>query len=296
MTSTLEASYGACRALHRHHGTTYYWAAWLLPAHHRRHVDALYGFCRYADEIVDARSDITLQNRTRALADLQEHLTVDLQRGGSDDLILAALVDTVLTLGIDTEVVHRFLRSMAMDLTVGRYPAWADLCTYMDGSAAAIGEMMLPILDPVDRSAALEPARSLGLAFQVTNFLRDVGEDLDRGRVYLPAEDLARFGADPHLRRVTPEWVALMRFEIERARSLYRAADVGIGLLPGRSGACVRTARVLYSRILDQIEVAGYDVFSARVRVPSYRKVSTALRYLLGTIGARKPYGARPHR
>ena len=96
----------------------------------------------------------------------------------------------------------------------------------MDGSAAVIGEMMLPILEPLDAAAFL-PARHLGLAFQLTNFLRDVDEDLDRGRVYLPQEDLDRFGVDPWTRSVTPAWVELMRFEIDRARQLYRAADAG---------------------------------------------------------------------
>src|SRR3712207_2701978 len=126
---------------------------------------------------------------------------------------------------------------------------------------------MLPILGTtVPREEAEGPAAALGVAFQLTNFLRDVGEDLDRGRVYLPREDLRRFGADPSLRRATPEWVALMRFEIERARELYRSADIGIGMLPPSSARCVRSARVLYSRILERIEAQRYDVFSARAR------------------------------
>ena len=117
---------------------------------------------------------------------------------------------------------------MAMDLDVATYAPWDDLLGYMDGSAAVIGEMMLPILEPPTHAAAFEPARELGLAFQLTNFLRDVGEDLDRGRVYLPEEDLDRFGADPWARTVTPAWRELMRFEIDRARALYASADQGI--------------------------------------------------------------------
>jgi 15-cis-phytoene synthase len=147
----------------------------------------------------------------------------------------------------------------------------------MDGSAAVIGEMMLPILEPLTPDA-LPHARDLGDAFQLTNFLRDVAEDLDRGRVYLPQEDLRRFGADPAARTVTPEWIELMRFEIERCRALYRSADLGIPLLPPTSAACIRSARVLYSRILDEIEANGYDVFNGRVRVPDHRKLATAAR------------------
>lgn len=288
-TTLLEASYETCQALHRQHGTTYYWAARLLPQAKRGHVHALYGFCRYADEIVDAVGAVPVPERADALAALDARFAADLARGHSDHEVLAALVDTVLTLGIDPEAIGRFMRSMTMDLTVARYETWDDLYVYMDGSAAVIGEMMLAVLEPLDRRRAFGPARDLGIAFQLTNFLRDVPEDLDRGRVYLPAEDLARFGADPGQREVTPAWVALMRFEIERARALYESADRGIELLPAKSAACVRTARVLYSGILDRIEANGYDVFSTRARVSAPRKLVTALRYLAGTIGTKNP-------
>jgi phytoene synthase len=178
---------------------------------------------------------------------------------------------------------------MAMDLDVTSYRRWDDLLGYMDGSAAVIGEMMLPVLEPLDHAAAFQPARDLGLAFQLTNFLRDVGEDLERGRVYLPEEDLARFGADPWARTVTPEWRQLVRFEIARARALYASADHGLPWLPPRSAACVRAARILYSRILVEIEANDYDVFSTRARVSTGRKLATAARCLAGTIGTRKP-------
>ncbi len=144
----------------------------------------------------------------------------------------------------------------------------------MDGSAAVIGEMMLPILEPFD-PAATAPARDLGIAFQLTNFLRDVGEDLERGRVYLPEEDIERFGASPHSRRVDDAWRALMEFEIDRARELYRSADRGIAMLPARSARSIGSARLLYSSILDVIEANDYDVFTRRARVPTARKLST---------------------
>jgi 15-cis-phytoene synthase len=289
VTATLDASYEVCRGLHRRHGTTYYWAARLLGAEKRRNVHALYGFCRYADDIVDDLGPAPVEARAAALATLGQQVDRDLAQGRSDHPVLAALVDTVITLEIDPDTITRFLRSMTMDLTVTRYETWDALRGYMDGSAAVIGEMMLPVLEPLDPEAALGPARTLGDAFQLTNFLRDVGEDLDRGRVYLPVEDLVRFQADPHRRAVTQEWVALMRFEISRARDLYREADRGIDVLPPRSAACVRTARVLYSGILEQIEANGYDVFTTRARVPTPRKVAVAARNLAGTIGTRKP-------
>jgi phytoene synthase len=152
----------------------------------------------------------------------------------------------------------------------------------MDGSAAVIGEMMLPILEPTS-PAATPHARDLGDAFQLTNFLRDVDEDLDRDRVYLPLEDVHRFGAEGALahRRVTPGFIDLMRFEIERCRRLYASADLGLAMLPPASARCVGAARVLYSRILDRIEAAGYDVFTSRARVPTWQKAATVARVAL---------------
>jgi phytoene synthase len=167
-----------------------------------------------------------------------------------------------------------------MDLTTSTYQTWEDLSDYMEGSAAVIGEMMLPVLEPISE-AAKPPARSLGLAFQLTNFLRDVGEDLDRGRIYLPQDDLRLFDADVERREATPQWRAFLAYEIERNRALYSFADTGIALLPPRSARCVGTARVLYSQILDQIERNGYDVFSRRARVPTIHKAATAARIMV---------------
>jgi phytoene synthase len=277
----LDRSYRRCRRLTTAHGTTYYWAAMLLPPERRRHVWALYAFARHADDIVDAFGDQPVDQRHRALDDLAARLFDGLERGWSDDPLLAAVVNTSRVLDIDPDCFRRFLRSMAMDLTVEGYDTWADLLDYMDGSAAVIGEMMLPVLEP-STHRAVAPARDLGLAFQLTNFLRDVAEDLARGRIYLPREDIDRFGADPQRRRVDDAWRALMRFEIERNRRLYESADAGIPMLTGRAASCVRTARRLYSQILDRIEDADYDVFSARVRVPTWRKIAMAASSLAG--------------
>ncbi|MGD9996880.1 MAG: phytoene/squalene synthase family protein [Ilumatobacteraceae bacterium] len=272
--TALDASYDRCRDLARAHGTTYYWATALLPRDRRPHVWALYAFARYADDIVDDLDDRPACERAAALAELGTRFFRDLEAGESDHPVLAAVVHTVVELGHDPEVFHRFLRSMTMDLSITGYDTWNDLLEYMDGSAAVIGEMMLPVLRPTT-PRALEPARDLGFAFQLTNFLRDVGEDLGRGRVYLPREDLDRFGADPSARRVDAAWRDLMRFEISRCRRLYRSADTGVVMLTGSSRRCVRAARNLYSQILDRIERADYDVFSRRARVPTWQKLTT---------------------
>ena len=279
MTVTLEDSYACCRQLNRRHGKTYYWATFALPRIKRHHVHALYGFCRYADDIVDDLGPVPVDVREKALAGFGERFFADLEAGRSDDPVLKAVVHTVLAFRIDPECFRRFLRSMTLDLTTDRYETFEDLRAYMDGSASVIGEMMLPILEATD-PAALQPARDLGDAFQLTNFLRDIGEDLDRHRVYVPQEDIRRFGAAPAFERrsVTPGFVELMRFEIERNRELYRSADTGVQFLPPASARCVRAARVLYSRILDVIEANGYDVFTRRATVPAWQKAALVAR------------------
>jgi phytoene synthase len=286
MISLLDEGYRQCAAITRRHGTTYYWGTLLLPAGRRRHVYAVYALCRLADDIVDAPG-ATGGTRTGAtearLADFAESFRRVAAGAPTDDPVTAAIGHTVRQCGIDEGCFTRFFHAMAQDLTKCTYATWEELLDYMDGSAAVIGEMMLPVLEP-SSPAALEPARSLGLAFQLTNFLRDVGEDLGRGRVYLPEEDLTRFGADPWPQRVTPAWRELMRFEVERNRALYREADSGIPLLPAASARCISTARTLYSRILERIEGQGYDVFSTRARVPTWRKAAVAARTML--IGA----------
>ena len=279
--TTLEQSYESCRRLNRAYGTTYYWSTYALPRIKRHHVHALYGFCRYADEIVDDPGFGSDADRKDALGAFRERFFTDLARGGSDDEVLKAVIHTMRAFRIEPDLFRRFLHSMEMDLTIDRYETYHDLCGYMDGSASVIGEMMLPILEPTS-PAALVPARALGEAFQLTNFLRDVDEDLDRGRIYLPQDDLARFGADPTTRRVDDAWRALMRFEIARARELYERADFGVDLLPPSSARCIRAARILYAGILDQIEAADYDVFTTRARVPAWKKAYVVSRALRG--------------
>jgi phytoene synthase len=277
---TLEDSYTQCQRLNRRHGTTYYLATAVLPSVKRHHVHALYAFCRCADDIVDDLGPAPVAEREAALEAFGARFFADLERGGSDDPVLKAVVHTVRAFDIDPDAFRRFLRSMAMDLSVETYATYEDLLVYVGGSAAVIGEMMLPILEPVDLDAARGPARALGEAFQLTNFLRDIGEDLDRSRQYVPQEDLLRFGVDLTDRKCTPQFVDLMRFEIARCRSLYRYAATGIVMLPGRSARCVAAAHDLYGRILDRIEAQGYDVFRERARVPIAVKLAVVARHM----------------
>ena len=233
---TLSAAYERCRRLHARHGRTYYLATRLLPGWKRRHVHALYGFTRYADELVDDRgSGLDRAGRAAALRGFGDRFFAGLAGAPvTEDPVLPAVVHTVRAFALDPGDFERFLAAMAADLHVDGYGTYQELCGYMEGSAAAIGTMLTPILESTDLAAARTYARQLGLAFQLTNFLRDITEDLARGRVYLPSEDLARFGvtrADLAAPRASPAVQALVAFEIARARAHDRAAAPGIGLL-----------------------------------------------------------------
>lgn len=276
---TLGASYGRCRAVARRHGTTFFLATRLLPADRRRHVHALYTLARTADDLVDeprpgSDPEVELDRLERRFRDAVRQERPDPDRDDDRDVAwLAAVVDTVSRFEIPLHCFDRFFASMRQDLATTTYGTWEELLGYMDGSAAAIGEMLLPLLDPVDGDAALEPARSLGLAFQLTNFVRDIGEDLDRGRRYVPQADLDRFGVRLEDRTVDTAFRELMEFEIDRCRGLYRIADRGVALLPRRTRLGIGAARAMYAAILDEIEVRGYDVFAGRTSVPTAKRL-----------------------
>jgi phytoene synthase len=284
--SELEAAYRTCRRLHASHGRTYYLATLLLPSWKRPYVHALYGFARYADELVDDPQAGGPVEVASALDDLEAGLLAAWESGGpaageppgirSD--VLRAVSDTIARWDVPIEHFTEFLSSMRMDLSVTEYADWAALSHYMEGSAAIIGLQMLPILEPSSRAAA-GYARDLGIAFQLTNFLRDVGEDLRRGRIYLPQDSLRLFGVtreslatgvvDGRVRR-------LLAYEIARCRELFRSAEPGIRLLHPTSRDCIRTAFTLYEGILDAIEDADYQVLDRRVAVPITRRLAVA--------------------
>jgi phytoene synthase len=280
---TLSAAYERCRQLHARYGRTYYLATLLLPGWKRRHVHALYGFVRYADEIVDdLGSSLDGPAKAAALRAWGQRLFAGLHGAPVQDPVLPAVLHTVRAFDLDPGDLERFLHSMAMDLRPHGYGTYRDLCGYMEGSAAVIGTMMAPILESSDPPAARAHARQLGLAFQLTNFLRDVGEDYQRGRIYLPAEDLERFGvrrADLAPGPAGPAVRALLAFEVGRARAHYRAAEPGIALLVASSRPCVRVAFDLYRGILEEVERAGYQVLDRRVRVPRHRRLRVAGRH-----------------
>jgi 15-cis-phytoene synthase len=290
----LRAGYLRCRALSAEHGRSYHLATMLLPPHKRPYVHALYGFARYVDDLVDDPSaTLSAQRRAERLNDWVEDFRADLDWRATSDPIRRAVIDTIDRWAIPVSYFTDFAAAMRADLTVTSYATYADLELYMWGSAAVIGLQMLPILGRADgvRWDVLEAhAVQLGTAFQLTNFLRDVGEDLRRGRIYLPQESLERFGVDRDRLargRVDESIRNLFAWEIERARTLYAAAAPGIELVDPASRDCLRTASTLYAGILDEIERADYDVLNRRVHVGPARRAALGLSGARGALAAR---------
>ncbi|HVN12631.1 MAG TPA: phytoene/squalene synthase family protein [Kineosporiaceae bacterium] len=275
----LRAAYEECRTLHAGHGKTYYLATALLPPAKRPYVWALYGFARHADEFVDSLESPDPQALIAWGAAFLDGLAAEPSSATLTHPVSRAMTHTMRRWHIPRAHVEAFLESMRMDITITGYPTYADLERYMYGSASVIGLQMLPILEPVTPEA-VPRARALGEAFQMSNFIRDVGEDLRRGRVYLPQEDLDLFGVTREILArsvVTPSVRELLRFEIERTRKLYAFAEPGIDMLHPTSRDCVRTAFTLYRGILDVVESAGYQVLTQRVSVPLIRRLAVAL-------------------
>ncbi|MEU9034090.1 phytoene/squalene synthase family protein [Streptomyces sp. NPDC048352] len=294
---SLRAAYTACRRLNARHGKTYFLATRLLPVDRRAAVHALYGFARYADDIVDdLGTTATPRDRGDALDALERQWLRAVRGERVPQPVVRAAADTRARYGIEARHFCDFLASMRSDLSVGEYATYADLRGYMHGSAAVIGLQMVPVLGTVVPREEAEPyAAALGMAFQLTNFLRDVGEDLDRGRVYLPADLLASHGVDRDLlgwSRLTGRRDARITSALRAAaaltRDVYRAAEPGIGRLDPVSAPCVRTAFVLYGDILGAIERDGYAVVHRRAVVGRRRRAAVALRGLAGALAARR--------
>ena len=282
----LRDAYRRCRMLNAQHGRTFFLATRLLAPQQRPAVHALYGFARRADDIID---DFDQALQTAERADRLQSLATQLFNrlaGATDDgdLSLAAVVHTARTYGIAWELFDDFLDSMRMDLTTTDYPDRAALDQYMYGSAEVIGLQLLPVLGTIcAREEAAPYAAALGKAFQLTNFLRDIDEDLQRGRIYLPADELAAHQVDRdvlmwcHTNQRTDARVRLALIDQHaKTRRIYDFARRGIPLLHPRSRPCIAAALTLYSEILDRIEVLDFAVFSQRASVGTARRLQVA--------------------
>ena len=276
----LRASYAECKRLNSLHGKTYYLATLLLPKAKRPHVHALYGFARYADEIVDdLASTLSIAEKSALLQSWGDGVLADIRRGTSDDHVGRALVDTVRRFNIPIAHFEAFLHSMTMDLSVSEYKTYDDLMEYVYGSAAVIGLQMVPILGATD-PAAYAAAEKLGIAFQLANFIRDVGEDLERGRIYLPLDEIQAAGVTPEMlaaKKLTPEIKSALTFQIARVRRLQAEAAAGIKLLDPSSQPCINAASVLYCGIVDEVEKLDFEIFTERAKTSTWRRLKVAL-------------------
>jgi phytoene synthase len=279
----LRGAYLRCRTLNAAHGRTFFLATRLLAPDQRPPVHALYGFARYADDILDD-FDPALDTATRAarLQQLCDQLFSPDEHPSNP--VLAAVRHTALRYDISDQLFDDFLASMRMDLTISDYPDRAALNDYMKGSAEAIGLQVLPILGTTGPAEDAAPyAAALGRAFQLTNFLRDIDEDLERQRVYLPADELAAHDVDRDLlmwchdnRRTDHRVRDALAEQHDIARQVYGYAAGGVALLAPRSRPCVAAALTLYSEILDRIEDCDFAVFSQRATVRTGRRLRVA--------------------
>ena len=282
--SELRNSYLECKRLNNLHGKTYFLATRLLPPAKRPFVHALYGFARYADEIVDdLASTLSEDEKAKSLKSWGDEVLANIKSGKSHDHIGAALVDTVNRFSIPISYFEAFLHSMTMDLTVTEYHTYEDLYEYVYGSAAVIGLEMVPILGTVSKQSMTEAnmaAEKLGTAFQLANFIRDVGEDLTRGRVYLPVTELQSHGVSREMleeRIVTPQIKNALREQIQRVRRLQAEAKIGINLLSAESRPCIEAASELYCGIVDEVEKIEYQIFDKRAKTSNWRRLKVAL-------------------
>ncbi len=280
----LRSSYAECKRLNSLHGKTYYLATLLLPPAKRPHVHALYGFARYADEIVDdLASTLSESEKATELGLWSAERLNDLRQGRSSDDIGRALVDTVQRFNIPIDYFTAFLHSMKMDLTISSYQSYQDLMEYVYGSASVIGLQMVPILGLAKNGSldrANECAEKLGTAFQLANFIRDVGEDLERGRVYLPMDELSSHGVTVEMlkaRVLTPQIRSALQDQIERVRQLQREATPGIAELAPDARACIEAASELYCGIVDEVEKIDYQIFTHRAKTSTLRRIGVAV-------------------
>lgn len=280
---SLTNAYEYCRQVARHHAKTFYLATLFLPKKLQNPIFAMYALLRTVDDLVDLAEDkltngqLTREEINRSIEAWKKQLRECYDGRQSNDPILMAWQDTIACYAIPIELPLDLIDGVAMDIEFTAFETFDELYVYCYKVASVVGLMTAEIFGYTDRKA-LQHAIDLGIAMQLTNILRDIGEDIDRGRIYLPLEDLRRFGYSREefmSKTMNRNFVDLMKFEIERARSYYASADKGIPMLKRDSRFAVSISRRNYSDILKAIEQNDYDVFNRRAYRTRYQKLST---------------------
>jgi len=269
--AALQQAYRLCSTITARHSRSFHMASGLLPEPNRAAVRALYAFCRTVDDIVDE----PMEGDRASMLDTWRVISLNAAAPDSEP-VAAAWADTLARYNIPPRYALQLIDGVARDLTQTRYDNFEDLSTYCYGVASTVGLMSMHIVG-FKSHEAIPYAIKLGVALQMTNILRDVGEDLRQGRVYLPADELQAFGvseADLHGGAVTEPWREFMRFQIARTRTLYAEAWPGVKMLEREGQLAIGAAAVLYGGILDAIEKNDYDVFNRRASLGAWGKLS----------------------
>lgn len=284
---SLEASYGYCRQVARSRAKNFYLSFLLLPAAQRSAMCAIYAFMRYCDDLSD---DEGVADRAASLHRWRQDLDAAFSGRSPVHPLWPAFADAVARYRIPHRYFHEMIDGVSSDLPdpggagARRIETFEELYAYCYQVASVVGLTIVHIFGFED-PRALELAEKCGVAFQITNILRDVKEDAASGRVYLPAEDLERFGVEPtSLRgvRVTGELRRLLEFEAGRAHAYYDESQPLVGMVQRESRASLRALIGVYSRLLDRIEASGYEVLRERVRVPNWEKLWILVRSRFG--------------
>ena len=280
---TLEDAYSYCKNISRHHAKTFYLASLFLPKKQQNPIFAIYALLRTVDDVVDMAEDklkdglITSDEISMMLESWKSRLKACYAGNVDNDPIMMAWQDTLKSYAIPIDLPLDLMDGVAMDIEFKPFETFEELYVYCYKVAAVVGLMTSEIFGYSDKQA-LEHAIELGIAMQLTNILRDIGEDVDRGRIYLPLEDLRRFNYSQEefmQKRINNNFINLMKFQIERARSYYRSSEKGIPMLERQSRFGVCISSINYGNILSAIEKNNYDVFSKRAYRSFYQKIST---------------------
>ena len=269
--AALRSAYQQAAKLTSEHSKSFYFASALLPEEKRSAVRALYAFCRTVDDIVDESTDSERETQLDYWRRMVEAVSFS-----DGDLVAAAWADTLARYHIPRHYALQLIDGVARDLIQTRYQTFDELATYCYGVASTVGLMSMYIVG-FHSSDAVPYAIKLGVALQMTNILRDVGDDYQTGRLYLPREELTFYGIreqDIAKGRVTDNWRQFMKFQIERTRQLYEASWEGVKMLEREGQFAIGAASVFYQGILDEIEKNDYDVFTRRASLSAWGKAS----------------------
>jgi phytoene synthase len=285
MSLSLEESYALCERIARKTGKNFYYSFLVMPREKRAAMCAIYAFMRRSDDIADSAGNP--MDALEGLRQWRAQVDTALNGGVMGDPILPALADTVGRYRIPLRHFHELLDGTEMDQTATRYATFDELYQYCYRVASAVGLVVLPVFGYKDE-AALAPAEACGIAFQLTNILRDVKEDAQMGRIYLPLEDLRRFGVSENEimdSRATPQFLELMKFEAARARGFYDKARPLLNMIDADSRGTLAVMIAIYGGILRKIEESNFAVFDRRIRLSTAEKLWIVGKNWLGCRG-----------